>query len=122
MNTTHEIDGDLGNDYWFNATVGVDWIVTDEGIGYYEYGDGIYNHVDNQWELEDWHLLTFDVYDNDEIIFTCHKENQDTKECLKWVEVLTPLVDLAIEDLEVPDELPYEEEEEYDYYDPDGTH
>ncbi len=62
--TTHEVEGELGSLY-YHATVSVSWHQEDQGIGCYAYGDGHYNDVDMQWELDDFFVEEVSIFGED---------------------------------------------------------
>lgn len=118
MITEHEFEGACGDNLWFNAKVEVTWEAYDEGIGYYEYGEGVYNDVQYAWSFEDWGCVSFEIYDEEgESIFKCDDVKSDTK--YPYLKDIEPLLDRLTEDVDFPDDDPTYTTEEYEYYDPD---
>jgi hypothetical protein len=65
----------------------VDYTIEDEGIGYYEYGDGHYTHVDIQMRIADSDTVISYPCNIDTVIFTevrGTKQGEDNYEC-DWV-------------------------------------
>jgi hypothetical protein len=66
ITTTHTIDGCLENGYIFHATVDIDWVMEDNGIGTYEYWGHLENYVSFCPVMNSWRVEEFIVYDVDD--------------------------------------------------------
>ena len=56
---------DFGNGFMGCATVEFDATLEDNGIGAYEFWGTPGNHVDMQWEIQDWSIVRFEGWDDD---------------------------------------------------------